>query len=145
MGEADFDQAFRSEFRQRHGEYPILNVSCAGADPADLVKPAVDGSIWPVVICDCVGDGGMLHREESPALPSPTLFDILEEMALALAKYVGRRGMLSDFKIHRYGARVVDWFAPEYLFEQHGVVDFKGATHFVMADISDDGGDDWGD
>lgn len=98
--------AFRRKFRQRHGgKDPILDVSKAGADPADLDKPALNSfvSIWPVILV--VGEeGGPMHRSwGSPFLGGPTLFDVLEEMALALAETTGDPGVFQRYEVRRHG------------------------------------------
>lgn len=146
----EFDAAFQAEFRQRYGNNPCLDVSSAGDDPDDLLKPMLaDGrrqkpvdSIWPVTVFDAVGDGGAVHRAGAGVLRNPTLFDLLAEMSLTLAEAVGEAGTLDSYTVYRHGEEGEH----SYLFqgddddddgEDEEVDKTKGASFFVEAAISE--------
>lgn len=131
-----FDAAFGERFRQKYGCDPIIDVSGAGTDPDELLKPVLAGrrgqrSVWPILATDSTGVGGSRKTRDNDVYDDPTLFDVLVEVVFVLGRCVcGDEGQLflESFEVGCHGGgRYCD---------EDGT-GTKGAAYFVEAFVGE--------
>lgn len=106
-----FDAAFGERFRQKYGCDPIIDVSGAGTDPDELLKPVLAGrrgqrSVWPILATDSTGVGGSRKTRDNDVYDDPTLFDVLVEVVFVVGRCVcGDEGQLflESFEVGCHG------------------------------------------